>query len=612
MGFISKKILTFLLLVATLFSLSSCGVFDSWGRNIADGIVPGDTIDEFDSSKNDPAPTGSKGVNEDIIYETVLLEDILEEKILTEEILEERIAKEIISDEFLIAEDISIESINVDIYSDVDDMEEDFCCESYYSIDFDYALIKQRIAKGASLVLAEVVIDAASCIIDIVTCNWGELVIDAGQIIITAGGTTLSAFIAAQVAKAKSLAAGNSYEMAMYDALYEGSKAFYYSAVAIDAVNTVISLYQLTDLAVKGVKALSTFIKSKSAIDIVDNAGSVIGKSSAKGTFELSIDGTEHLCKASAATNLGGQTIDLYDAATQTYVTTLKRVGNVLQETKRTIPGEILLKSGDNVGKAKYIFDGSDAFKVTYAADGTAIKTFVGNIDAGGFIKNNYGQIIKKIDFDTGREINGFTKLMKSSKANKITVDAFGELVEVTDDTTKAMTPLTKKTIDGIVTYLDSANNEILKQYKGTDGLTYLMRANNNINEAKVCGSIADNVFDFNWRNTLDYIRSKATSTIRKNLVNFVKENNINIVRQNFPELTLEMIDYIKEYGRIPTSIQIHHVKNVANFPDLAGDYSNLVVLSKESHLAAHAGDFHNASFTKPSCYVDLKWLFGL
>lgn len=601
-----KSFLSILLGFCCLFSVCSCGVFDRWGENIANNVVG-----EFDTSKNDPAPTGKKGVNEQILYETVLLEEVLKENIITEQILKERIQSEILSDEFLIAENIKIESINVDIYSDVDEMEEDFCCESYHSIDYDYALIKQRIAKGCSLVLAEVVIDTVSCVIDIVTYNWGGLALDAGQIIVTAGGTSLSAFIAAQVAKSKSLAAGNSYEMAMYDALYEGSKAFYYSAVAIDTVNTAISLYQLTDLAVKGVKAIVNFVKSKAAVDIVDAAGNVIGKASSKGTYKLTIDGVEKTCKASGATNLAG-TIDLYDSVTKTYVTTITKTGDVLTQTVRTIPNEILLKAGSNVGKAKYVFNGTEAFKVTYAADGTAIKTFVGNIDAGGFIKNNYGQIIKRIDFDTGKEINGFSKLLKSSKANKVTVDVFGELVEITDDASKAMQPLTKKTVKGVVTYLDSANNSILKEYDGIDGVVYLMRASDDVNYAKVSGAISDGAFDFNWRTTLDYIRSNATSTIRENLVTYVKNNNINVVRQNFPELTLEMIDYIKQYERIPTAIQIHHCKNVANFPDLAGDYTNLVVLSKESHLAAHAGDFHNASFSKPSCYIDLKWLFGL
>ena len=84
------------------------------------------------------------------------------------------------------------------------------------------------------------------------------------------------------------------------------------------------------------------------------------------------------------------------------------------------------------------------------------------------------------------------------------------------------------------------------------------------------------------------------------------------MVRKNFPELTQAMIDYIKQYGRVPTSIQIHHIKNVANFPDLAGDFSNLVVVTKDSHLMLHGGDFHNMSVSKPNFYIDLKELFGL
>ena len=599
------KLISLMLVFCLMFSLSGC-IFDEWGEDIADSIVG-----EFDTSKNDPTPTGKPGVNEQILYETVLLEDILEEKIITEDILKERIITEIVNYEPLQGEDIIIESVVVEIYDDINELEDDFCCESYYSIDFDYSFIRQRIAAGASLVLAEVVIDTGSAIINLVTFQWGSLAVDLGQIIVTAGGTTISAFIASQVAKAKSLAAGNSYEVAMYDALYEGSNAFYYTAVSIDAVNTAISLGQLVDLGVKGVKALVNFIKSKAAVDIVDSAGKVVGKATAKGTFTVTVDGVERTCQAAKATNLAG-TIDLYDATTKAYVTTLSRTGDVLLQTTRTIPGEILLKAGDNVGKAKYIFDGTDAYKVTYTQSGEATKTWIGIIDQGGYIKNNFGQIVKKIDFDTGKEINGFSKLIKASQGNKITVDVFGELVEITDVSTQTTKALTKKTVNGAVTYLDSANNKIFAEYAGTDGVTYLMRVSDNINNAKVSGSLADGGFDFNWKANLDFIRSDATATIRKSLVEYVQNNNINLVRQNFPELTLEMIDYIKQYGRVPTNIQIHHCKNVANFPDLAGDYRNLVVLTRESHLAEHFGDFHNATTSNPSVYIDLKVLFGL
>ena len=279
---------------------------------------------------------------------------------------------------------------------------------------------------------------------------------------------------------------------------------------------------------------------------------------------------------------------------------------------KSTLPDEILWETGESVGKAKYIFEGTDAYFVTYTKNGSATKTWIGVVDQGGFVKNKFGQIVKKIDFDTGKEINGFTKLINSSKANKITVDVFGELVEITDVAKQTTKPLTKKMVDGAVTYLDSANNKILKEYVGADGITYLMRASDNINEAKVAGALVDGNFDFNWKVALDYTRTRATNKIRECLVEYVCSNNINLVRQNFPELTLEAIDYIKQYKRIPTDIQIHHCKSVANFPDLAGDFSNLVVLTKDSHLAAHMGDFHNATTSFPAAYKNLKVLFGL
>jgi len=609
-----KKVITVIIIIALMICL---GIFiapyvsNKCGKIISDIFVPNDTKSEFDTSKSDSAPSGKNYLNEQILYETILIEDLIKEEILTEEILEEKIIAEIKDFERIQSEEIKIEEVNVEIYDDINDMEDDFCCESYYSIDLDYSFIKQRIAAGASIVISEIIIDTASLIIDIVTCQWGEAIIDAGQICLTVGGTTVSAFVASQVAKAKSLAAGNSYEIAMYDALYEGANAYYYSAVKIDKINTAISIAQLVDAGAKTAKSVVDFIKSKKAVDIIDSTGKVVGKASSNGTYKITVDGAEKTCKAAKSTNLSGS-IDLYDTKTKSYVSTLTKKGNVLSQTPRSIPSEILLSSGDNAGKAKYIFEGTDAYKVTYTINGDATKTWIGTVDQGGFIKNNFGQIVKKIDFDTGKEINGFSKMIKSSKGNKITADVFGDLVEVTNVSKQTTKPLTKKSLDGVVTYLDSANNKIFTEYVGADGITYLKRASDNINYAKVSGSLSDGSYNFNWKVNLDSIRCNATSTIRSNLVKYVKNNNINLVRQNFPELSLEMIDYIKKYDRIPTSIQIHHCKNVANFPDLAGDYRNLVVLTRDTHLAEHFGDFHNATTSNPSAYKDLKVLFGL
>ena len=416
--------------------------------------------------------------------------------------------------------------MRVEIYNDVDELEDDFLCESYHSIDLDYAFIKQRIAKGCSIVLTEIVFDTASCIIDICTFNWVGLAVDAGQMVVTAGGSSLSAFISAQIAKSKSLAAGNSYEMAMYDALYEGANAFYYTAVAIDTVNTIISTVQLVDLAAKAVKGVVKWIKNAAnGVEIVSETGQVIGKATSK-SYKVTVDGVEKTCKQAVGSSLDGNAIiDLYDSS-QKYVTSVAKQGDKLVQVSRSVPNEILLKNGKNVGKAKYVFEGTDAFKITYANDGSAIRTWAGTIDQGGFVRNNYGQIIKKIDFTTGKEFDAFTKLSRTPSANKITVNVFGELCEITDTATQATAPLTKKTVNNVITYLDSSNTRVLTEYAGTDGITYIKRFSDSAaDNGKVCGAIIDDAFDIGWKAQLDFIRSDATKAIRDNLVNYVRNN---------------------------------------------------------------------------------------
>lgn len=609
---ILKRIFVVVMIIVSAMSLSACFV-DDWSKDISDNIVDNFT-NEFRTDLNSPTPTGSRGVNEDILYETVLLEKIISENIITEEILRERVIQEITNDEFFLQEDIVIETLRVEIYEDVSELEDDFLCESYHSIEKDYSFIKQRISAGCSIVLLELIIDTASCIIDIFTLNWVGLAVDAGQMIITAGGTSLNAFVKSQIAMAKSLEAGNSYEMATYDALYEGANAFYYTAVAIDTVNTIVSTMQMVDLAVKAVKGVVNLIKNAvNGVEIVSQVGQNIGKATAK-SIKINIDGTEKVCKKAMGYSLDGKAIiDLYDSG-QNYVTSLIRQGEKLVQYSKNIPSQILLKNGKNVGKAKYVFEGVNAFKLTYSNNGSAVKTWCGVVDKGGFVKNNYGQIIKRFDFATGKEFDGFAKLTQTPAKNKITTNVFGELVEIIDSTTQTVKPLTKKTINNVVTYLDSANTKVLTEYSiNNSSSTYLKRFSNiSSDNGKVCGSLVDGVFDIGWKTQLDFIRSNATKTIRDNLVDYVRSNNINLVRKNFPELTQAMIDYIKQYGRVPTSIQIHHIKNVANFPDLAGDFSNLVVVTKDSHLMLHGGDFHNMSVSKPNFYIDLKELFGL
>ena len=166
---------------------------------------------------------------------------------------------------------------------------------------------------------------------------------------------------------------------------------------------------------------------------------------------------------------------------------------------------------------------------------------------------------------------------------------------------------MTTKVVDGIATYFDSTGNAVLKQYAGVDGATYLKRMSD-IDNGKTIGRLLDDGkhLDPNWKIDLDKIRYDATQAFRKGLVKYVQEHSLSEIRANFPELTLEQIEYIQEFGKVPTSLQIHHCKNVANYPDLAGDMKNLEVLSQENHLKAHGMNFQNSTSSRSPNYVDV------
>lgn len=600
-----KSVVALLLVSMMLFNLTGCGIFDNAGKKVADSYVDNYVEKvEFEVAKNDPSPDGSAyNPNGTTLYETILFEDILTEDklyedILNEEILEERLLKEILYDEGLIYEDVLIEELHVEIIEDVDELEDRFVCESYYDQQFDYDFIKQRIASGTSLILAEVVVDLGSCILNIVTANWGGVALDAGQIVVTAGGSTLAGFIAYHVAKAKSEAAGNSYEQVMYDALYEGSNAYYYTAVTCDVVNTVISVYQLVDGMTKLVKTVKNLIKVMKTPEIANSAGNVVAKLRTDGLYDVAIDGKKAI-KCAFAEN----STDLYDAATKEYVCSIVKNGDVLTTEINSIPKQIFSKS---TGALKFeVDDAGMLYRLTENIGGEYVKTTIGTIDAGGVVKNGFGQNMYKLDFESGNLIkcyNGVNKI-----APNITVDVFGNIIDLNTNEKLAV-----KTIDGVVTYLDADGNAVATIYKGEDGIQWLKNVNKSDNGTTIGRISEEGIFESAWKADLNFIRSDATSTIRKQLVNYVKNNSDANVRKNFPDLTVEKIEYIRDYGRVPESIQIHHCKNVANYPDLAHDYSNLEVMSIESHKAAHGGNYQNSTTAKSSNYVDLKVLFGL
>ena len=602
---VPKRVISILMILVISFNMLGCDWSDKKGEELGDKFV-----DDYQTmvtnaleQQKEYDPNGTI-LYEDKLYEDILKEDILTEEVLLEEQLREKVLNELIKDELIIKEKVLIESVNVEVVKNIEEWDGDtFFCDSYYETNLDYSLIKENFAKGSSLIITEVVIDLGSAILDIVTAQWGMLALDLGQIVIMAGGTTLKSFIDYHIAKAKSEAAGNSYEVVMYDALDAASKSFYYTAVVLDKVMTVISLVQL----VAGIKKLAKELKQikllkelKKTAEFVSENEKILVKI-VDDTFEVVTDSGETTTKCLPALLKNATDVDLYDIVTKKYICTLVKKGDEFVVEVKKLPNVIR-----NSKRILYeIDDSGNIYKIVTDSAEKETKKLVGTVDQGGFITDGLGRIIERVDFDTGKTLKCYNGI--NNIASNISVDVFGNIVDINTGE-----KLSTKSIDGITYFLDSNNNKILQVYDGKDNVKYLKTISNTDNGRTVGQLTEEGLFDSGWKIALDASRSDATKTIRKKLVEFVKNHKDTEIRKLFPDLTLEQIDYIRTYEKIPQTIQIHHCKNVANYPDLAHDFTNLEVMSQESHLAAHGGSYLNSTTAKSSNYVDLKELFDL
>ena len=604
-----KRLLSIIMVIVITINLVGCGLADRAGEAIADKIVDDyqakitDALEKQKEYDPDGEILHEEILHEEILHEEILHEEILYEEILVEEQLKEKVLNEIILDEQIIKENILKDDINVNVgvYNSIDEWDGDtFFCDSYYDSELDYNLIKQNFAKGCSLIITEVVIDLGSAVLDIVTAQWGMLAIDAAQITIMAGGTTLSAFIEYQIAKAKSEAAGNSYEVVMYDALNAASDTFYYTSVKLDNIMTVISLVQLAF----GIKQLAKELKEIKLLKELQKTAEFVSDNNdifvkvVDNYYDVITDSGKTTTKCLPATLKNATNVDLYDVTTNKYVCTLVKKGDKFVVETKKIP-RVIRKSN----KILYEIDETgNIYKIFTDTAENQTKKLVGKVDQGGFITDGLGRIIDRVDFDTGKSLKCYNGI--NNIASNISVDVFGNIIDINTGQ-----KLTTKTVNGVTYFLDSNEKIVLEVYEGKDNVKWLKNANSQ----RTVGQLTeDGFFDSTWKMALDASRNDATTTIRKKLAEFVADHSDSEIRRLFPDLTLEQIDYIRTYKKIPESIQIHHCKNVANYPDLAHDFTNLEVMSSESHLAAHGGSYLNSTTAKSSNYVNLQELFDL
>ena len=368
----------------------------------------------------------------------------------------------------------------------------------------------------------------------------------------------------------------------MYDAIRAATDAYYYTAVALDVANTILSTAQLLE----GLYDTGRIIlgKLQQAESIRDAAGNVIGALKNGDQIELRTGGRKRTCRLAADGTL-------YDLRGN-YVGVLD---DDLQFSVRSLPEAIHANN-----RLRFTIEDGRLYRITQTTDGAAIRTCKGTVDGGGIVRNLHGQIVEKIDLNTGQTLESYralTESLQKAGARNVTVNTFGELVYA--DSGKA---LRKKRIHGVTTYVDDAGNPLLTEYMGTGDTVYLKSAGT----GRTVGALADGVFDGAWENTLNLQRSRATQAARDAIARFVQDKPNRTVRKYFPQLGTGQVEFIRSTGRLPTDFEIHHVRNVANYPDLAADYANLELLSHDAHRAAHGGDYKNPTSTPTKTYVNL------
>lgn len=579
------KIFSVLLIFVISLNLLGCSIFDRAGDEVADDILADATSISVTSSYN---PNGIS------LTEATRLENSIEEKTFIEFQLEQKLLSELMIEPVLLQESVKLESIRVEVIDSAEFEYDDLGCDSYYTSQLDYSLIHDRLSDGLSLIIAEVVIDTGSLVINVVCANWRSAIVDAAQIAITVGSTSLAGFVAYHVTKAQSLAAGNSYEVAIYDAWDMASTAFFYASVIVDVANTVVSLAQVAKSIADLSKKVPLLVARMKGV-VVDATKTISVTEGVNGTFEVIQNGKK------IAGKVAFDSKDIYDIKTGKYICSL--VESATGDFDGIKINEVPLKITNKAGDLLYRIDENthEIYKVTKNLDGAVHEISKGIVDEGGFVYSS-GKIVSRIDFTTGKTFDsGFTYLKKLD----LYTNVFGE---ITDSTGQV---LSFKKIGDSTCLMGSDNKVIAQIYKGEDGIKWLQRADN----GRTIGRIAESgSFDFLWKTDLDAARRAATKTARDELVKLVKsgKHSDSKIRRLFPDLTLEQIEYIRTYGKVPQDIQVHHCYNVANYPDKAGDIRNLEFLSIENHKAAHGGDFRRPSSSRSNHYVDLAEVFGI
>lgn len=110
------------------------------------------------------------------------------------------------------------------------------------------------------------------------------------------------------------------------------------------------------------------------------------------------------------------------------------------------------------------------------------------------------------------------------------------------------------------------------------------------VNAARKVGEVADNLHDA--EKAVDIATKSARSSAVKKAWKAEVEQVI-LTGKGSRDWTAEQIDELLTTGKVKGYVG-HHMKSVKGYPELAGDPTNIQFLTRQEHLLAHGGNWHN------------------
>ena len=112
------------------------------------------------------------------------------------------------------------------------------------------------------------------------------------------------------------------------------------------------------------------------------------------------------------------------------------------------------------------------------------------------------------------------------------------------------------------------------------------------VSAAKKVSNAADDLRDAN-KAVEAATKSARSSAVRKAWKNEVEQ--VMRTGKGTRDWTTDQIDELLTTGKVKGYVG-HHMKSVKGYPELAGDPTNIQFLTRQEHLLAHGGNWHNVT----------------